>query len=186
MVRRLSPADYPVLARWLNDPRVLKFYEGRDNPYDLAKVEQVFGSKTNRSVTACIVSYKGRDIGYVQFYPVPEPVKVGLGMNPRLIVYGMDQFIGEPDYWNRGIGTALVKSVADYVRTNLGADKIVMDPQAWNTRAIRCYEKAGFRKAKWLPKHEWHEGEWRDCWLVVCPGEEDEIVYRGDGTKSTV
>jgi len=58
-----------------------------------------------------------------------------------------------------------------YVRENLGANQIIMDPQAWNTRAIRCYEKAGFRKLKWLPNHELHEGQWRDCWLMVFPQE---------------
>ena len=40
------------------------------------------------------------------------------------------------------------------------------DPQAWNERAIRCYEKCGFKKVKLLPKHELHEGEYRDCWQI--------------------
>lgn len=45
-------------------------------------------------------------------------------------------------------------------------DKIVMDPQAWNERALRVYEKGGFVKKKYLEKHEMHEGELRDCWLI--------------------
>ncbi len=27
-VRNLSPDDYPLLVRWLNDSRILQFYEG--------------------------------------------------------------------------------------------------------------------------------------------------------------
>ncbi|WP_309138169.1 GNAT family N-acetyltransferase [Priestia megaterium] len=46
------------------------------------------------------------------------------------------------------------------------SEKIVLDPQAWNQRAIACYEKCGFKKVKYLPKHEYHEGELRDCWLM--------------------
>lgn len=166
-VRKLDPDDYPLLSRWLTDPRVLEFYEGRDNPHNLAKVVEVFGTKQDRSVTACMIRYDGRDIGYIQFYPVSEAERFEYGIDDDEVVYGMDQFIGDPEYWNRGIGTTLVKLVADYVRSNLRADKVVMDPQAWNARAIRCYEKAGFHKLKWLPKHELHEGEWRDCWLMV-------------------
>ncbi|MBM7659673.1 RimJ/RimL family protein N-acetyltransferase [Bacillus mesophilus] len=78
----------------------------------------------------------------------------------------MDQFIGEIIYWNKGIGTQLVNMVVDYLVKEIGATKIVMDPQAWNNRAIRCYEKCGFSKKQFLPKHEWHEGEYRDCWLI--------------------
>lgn len=46
------------------------------------------------------------------------------------------------------------------------ARQVLIDPQVSNTRAIRCYEKCGFRKIKLLPRNELHEGEWRDCWLM--------------------
>lgn len=171
VVRELSADDYPTLSRWLTDPRVLEFYEGRENPHNLDKVTEVFGSKQDRCVMGCIVRFDEKDIGYIQFYPVSEAQKSEYGMNDDALVYGMDQFIGEPEYWNRGIGSALVKAAADFVRNNLGASKVVVDPQAWNARALRCYEKAGFRKVKWLPQHELHEGEWRNCWLMEFPPE---------------
>ena len=44
--------------------------------------------------------------------------------------------------------------------------RVIMDPQRTNSRAIRCYEKCGFKKVRILPKHEFHEGELRDCWLI--------------------
>ena len=81
-------------------------------------------------------------------------------------IYGMDQFIGEVEYWNQGIGSLLIKEMVHFLITNKEAGKIIMDPQTWNTRALRVYEKNGFEKKKLLEKHEWHEGELRDCWLV--------------------
>jgi len=42
------------------------------------------------------------------------------------------------------------------------ARKVVLDPHVTKPRAIRCYEKWGFRKVKLLPRHELHEGERRD------------------------
>lgn len=46
------------------------------------------------------------------------------------------------------------------------ADRIVMDPQTRNTRAIKCYEKCGFNKVRLLPSSEFHEGKYQDCWLT--------------------
>ncbi|MFB5674536.1 GNAT family N-acetyltransferase [Paenibacillus terreus] len=81
-------------------------------------------------------------------------------------IYGTDQFIGEPDYWNKGIGTLLVSSMLQFLVDHKKADRVVMDPQASNERALRCYAKCGFRKVRLLPKRELHEGEYRDCWLI--------------------
>jgi aminoglycoside 6'-N-acetyltransferase len=81
-------------------------------------------------------------------------------------VYGTDQFIGEVEYWNKGIGTLLVSSMVLFLTEENNAERVVMDPQTGNTRAIRCYEKCGFKKVKILPKNELHEGEYRDCWLI--------------------
>ena len=82
------------------------------------------------------------------------------------VVYGTDQFIGEAEYWNKGIGTQLMQSMLAYLINEKQARKVVMDPQSWNLRAIFCYEKCGFQKIKLLEKHEQHEGQMRDCWLM--------------------
>ncbi|MDO6782400.1 GNAT family N-acetyltransferase, partial [Marinovum sp. 1_MG-2023] len=60
----------------------------------------------------------------------------------------------------------LVRSMVDYLLEKKRADRVIMDPQRTNSRAIRCYEKCGFKKVRILPKHEFHEGELRDCWLI--------------------
>ncbi|MNN49917.1 Bifunctional AAC/APH [compost metagenome] len=78
----------------------------------------------------------------------------------------MDQFIGKPSFWNRGIGSQLVRETVQCLLEVKQASKIVMDPQCWNQRALHVYEKNGFRRKKLLPRHEWHEGELRDCWLI--------------------
>jgi aminoglycoside 6'-N-acetyltransferase len=107
-------------------------------------------------------------IGYIQYYPVDEAWKEEYHCSDlEGSIYGMDQFIGEVDYWNKGIGKQLVQLTVEHLTNVLKVDRVVMDPQAWNFRAISCYEKCGFEKVKLLPMHEWHEGEMRDCWLMV-------------------
>ena len=165
-VRHLAKKDKVLLAKWLSNPEVLQYYEGRDNPFDERKVEQHFFDDVE-DVTRCIIEFNGMPIGYLQFYEVDEEERKIYGYDsPTEIIYGMDQFIGEPSYWNKGIGTQLVHSVVMYLTSEKGAHRIVMDPQIQNERAIRCYEKCGFNKVKLLPSHELHEGEFRDCWLI--------------------
>ena len=71
----------------------------------------------------------------------------------------MEQFSGEPGYWNGGIGAEFLKMMASYLKTNKGACCILLDPHKSKPRAIRAYEKAGFKIIKSLPKHELFEGK---------------------------
>nr|WP_280648237.1 GNAT family N-acetyltransferase [Brevibacillus sp. 1238] len=164
-IRQLVPDDAVHLLKWLSDEQVLAFYEGRDRTHDAALVQEHFYSTDAENVTRCLVCHEAVPVGYLQFYPLDPATKEAYGYAKDTIVYGMDQFIGEPAYWNRGIGADLVQAVIRYVH-QLGAAVVVMDPQEWNKRAIRCYEKCGFRQKKKLPRHEWHEGSLRDCLLM--------------------
>ena len=163
-VRKLEKKDNVLLAKWLSNPLVLEFYEGRDKPFDLEKVNEVYYSTEDEEVK-CIVEYDGNEIGYIQFYQLDNKTKKEYGYFTKN-VYGTDQFIGELEYWNKGIGALLVKSMIKFLIEDKNADRIVMDPQTRNTRPIKCYEKCGFNKVKLLPSRELHEGKYQDCWLI--------------------
>lgn len=166
-VRRLELEDAHLLERWLSDPAVLEFYEGRDRPHDRELVLEHFYSDEDDEEVRCIVEYDGEEIGYIQFYPLDEEGREDYGYaDVHGDIYGMDQFIGLPMFWNRGIGTQLIKSTVDYLFNEKNAVKVVMDPQAWNARALHVYDKCGFQRVKLLERNELHEGELRDCWLI--------------------
>ncbi|RNA66277.1 GNAT family N-acetyltransferase [Alteribacter keqinensis] len=166
-VDHLEKTHIPTLAKWLSDPRVLEFYEDRDNPFDEEKVEQEFFKKWEKGVHPCIVKWKGEPIGYIQFYKLDEATRSLYKLHGDTPVrYGIDQFIGEPGYWGQGIGQLLVSSMTDYLFETKKAGAVVMDPQSGNHRALACYKKCGYKKIRFLPRHEWHEGAYRDCWLI--------------------
>lgn len=165
-VRILKKEDAAQLSSWLSDPAVLEFYEGRDNPFDLERVEREFYDPDEEGVL-CIVEFDGVPAGYIQFYEVSDEERKRFGYADRSeVIYGMDQFIGEPELWNKGVGTLLVQGMVNYLTDVKKADRVIMDPQSWNARALRCYEKCGFKKVMLLEKNELHEGEYRDCWLM--------------------
>ncbi len=163
-MRAIERRDEIALEKWLSNPEVLAFYEGRDNPYDLQKVRADFYGN-EPEVYKCIVEFDDVAIGYIQFYEICERTSNLTGYEEE-VTYGLDQFIGEPNYWGKGIGTMLVQSMLNYLQQEKQVDVIILDPQVTNYRAIRCYEKCGFKRIKRLPAHEYHEGKYRDCWLM--------------------
>jgi len=164
-------SDYEVMSRWLSHPRVLEFYDGRDHPLSLPGAIEKYSPRILAAdgVTPCLLILQDGPVGYMQYYPVGNESKeeYGLGANANASgLYAFDQFIGEPERWNQGLGTRCVALLVEYLFRNKMARKIVIDPQARNPRAIRCYEKCGFRKVKLLPGNELHEGKMEDCWLM--------------------
>ncbi|WP_077622340.1 GNAT family N-acetyltransferase [Sediminibacillus massiliensis] len=164
-IRLLTRKDRDLLVKWLSNPVLLAFYEGRDNPHDLSKVNEKFYSGKD-DTTRGIIEYGGEKIGYVQFYQLDMATRKKYGCGNEEIIYGMDQFIGETDYWDKGIGQLLVGTMVHFLISRKYAQKITLDPRVTNRRAVNCYEKCGFEKVKILPEHEYHEGEYHDCWLM--------------------
>ena len=158
--------DYALMARWQSDARVLEFYGGRDKPLDLKAVYEKYAPrvKGDDPTVPCIIRLDGTPIGFMQYTEVSEGRSYHV---PDLAgLFGIDLFIGEPGNWGRGLGTRALSLLVDFLFESKEAQKIVIDPQVVNLRAIRSYEKAGFSKVRVLPSHEFHEGEMRDAWLM--------------------
>lgn len=73
-VRELKIEDKHLLAKWLSDPKVLQYYEGRDNPFDLEKVNEKFYN-CDENEMKCMVEYEDVKIGYIQYYELDEETR---------------------------------------------------------------------------------------------------------------
>lgn len=164
-------SDYQLMSKWLTDPHVLEYVVGRDDPRSLDRVKQDYSPRALAAdgVTPCLLVYRDVPIGYLQYYPVTTELRGEYGLDDGADLAGMyaiDQWIGETQFWNQGLGTRAVLLLVNYLTQAKNAQTVVTDPRLDNPRAIRCYEKCGFQKLKVLPRHELHEGEYRDCWLM--------------------
>jgi aminoglycoside 6'-N-acetyltransferase len=174
MIRHMQDemCDYQLMAKWLSDEKILEFYEGRDNPFDLEKIIESYKPmiRGDDPVVPCLFYYQNIPIGYLQYCALNDLSQTDgqlYHLEQTDFVYGIDLFIGETDYWNKGIGTKILSAFITYLFEQRQAHKIVIDPHVDNFRAIRCYEKCGFVKVKLLPAHELHEGKYSDCWLMA-------------------
>lgn len=53
--------------------------------------------------------------------------------------------IGERDFWSRGYGTDMMNLALRYAFLELGVERVSLGVYEYNPRAVRSYEKAGFR-----------------------------------------
>jgi RimJ/RimL family protein N-acetyltransferase len=75
--------------------------------------------------------------------------------------------IGERDFWGKGYGTDVMKIILRYAFTEVNLQRVTLNSFEYNPRAIRSYEKAGFR----------HEGRQRQ--LLNREGKRWDMLYMG-------
>lgn len=70
--------------------------------------------------------------------------------------------IGEKDQWGRGLGTDAVRVVIRLAFEKMNLNRLFLSVLADNARAIRCYEKCGFKREGLLRSESYVDGEYRD------------------------
>jgi aminoglycoside 6'-N-acetyltransferase len=87
----------------------------------------------------------------------------GLGRRTRDAASAIDLFLGVP-WQGRGLGTDTVRTLARHLVQECGHHRVVIDPELENERAVRCYEKVGFKRVGVLRRYSlgpdglWHDG----------------------------
>jgi RimJ/RimL family protein N-acetyltransferase len=52
--------------------------------------------------------------------------------------------IGNPDYWSKGYGTDVIKSLVTYIFQHTSFSRLYLKTLDWNIRAQKCFTKSGF------------------------------------------
>ena len=85
---------------------------------------------------------------------------------------GRDAFvglgIGEPEYWSKGYGTDIMNVLLRFAFTEVNLRRVTLGVFEYNPRAIRAYEKAGFRHEGRLRQSLNHEGKrWDNLFMGI-------------------
>jgi aminoglycoside 6'-N-acetyltransferase len=137
--RPMTAADLPLVKRWLAEPHVAEWW------HDPGTFEFVSGDLNHFDLAQFIVTLGDKPLGYLQCYKMSD-WHDGFGPQPAG-TRGIDQFIGEADMVGRGHGSAFIRAFIEGLLEN-GVPRVVIDPNPTNPRAIRAYEKAGFRRER--------------------------------------
>ncbi|MEU6080945.1 GNAT family protein [Streptomyces sp. NPDC047108] len=160
-LRPASRADVSVLARIRSTPEVHRRWGGGED-LEAAVAEDLRDPDT----TTYAVLSAGRVIGAIQW---------GEETDPDYRHASIDLYL-DPAVHGRGLGTDAVRTLARHLFADRGHHRIVIDPAADNTAAIRSYGKAGFRPVGVMRRYErGPDGTWHDGLLMdLLAGELDE------------
>lgn len=175
-LRRHRPANLPTVLRWYADPELARLtrYSLRPMPHD--EVERFFQSRllSSESVAYGIhIRASGRLIGLTTFS--------ALDPDNGSVLFHIT--IGEIDAWGHGYGTEAVRLMLELAFERIGLHRVGLSVFAFNERAIRSYENAGFRIEGRLREaiardgrywDEIHMGVLRDEWLAARGTQEAE------------
>lgn len=122
---------------WLNDRQVNLFLETRWVNQDLNKIKEFVNciiNSNNSILFAIVVKSNMKHIGNIKIGPINEHY------NNADISY----FIGDKEYWGKGIATNAIKLVCDYGFNELGLHRIQAGVFDENLGSIKVLKKAGF------------------------------------------
>ena len=143
--RRLAEDDLPILTEWLHRPHVAAWWDNQTS-LEQVRVKYLPRLTENSTVVPYFAYRSGLPIGYIQSYVAALE---GDGWWPDVLdpgVRGIDQFLADQANLNQGLGSAMVAAFVQSLFEDPTVTRIQTDPSPTNPRAIRCYEKAGFRR----------------------------------------
>jgi RimJ/RimL family protein N-acetyltransferase len=144
--RPLSVADLPLVRSWLQMPHMRAWWGEPETEIGYIR-DMAEGRDTTRPF---IFSLDGEPVGYIQYWFIGHHQNATwIADYPWLAelpsdAVGVDLSIGDPANLSQGIGSSALREFAGRL-VREGYSTIIIDPDPDNARAVRAYEKAGFR-----------------------------------------
>jgi aminoglycoside 6'-N-acetyltransferase len=132
-LRETSVGDAQLLLMWHADPEVNRYWDRRPLTYEEVAAKYL-GARAPEVRCFIIQGEKREPIGFIEYAYLEPAGDVGL-----------DMFL-IPNSRGRGLGPKVASFLAQHLLTTGAAQRVTVDPLLSNQRAIRAWNKAGFRE----------------------------------------
>ena len=149
-LRLATDSDISSLVAIRRTPEVWARWRGEDLAAETRE------AIADQDLTYYVIEVDGRVAGGIQWTAEPDP---------EYSHASIDIFL-DPAVHGRGVGTDAVRTLATHLIDDEGYHRLVIDPAADNTAAIRCYTKVGFRPVGIMRQYERDEHGWHDGLLM--------------------
>ena len=140
LFHQMDDVDANEVARWRYESPY-DFYNSDADPADLA---ELLDPERREDSYFSVRDDGDRLVGFFQFECEGETVDFGLGLSPGLT--------------GRGFGVEFVRAGLAFARERFSPVRFTLSVATFNVRAIRIYERAGFRRGE-VYVHETNGGE---------------------------
>lgn len=130
--RQLDLKDMQLLLEWLQRPHVKEWWDDGDDTLEKVSAHYTSDSDTTKRYLLLSGDKERIPVGYFQYYFTAQGI-------------GIDQFIADATLLDKGIGSDAIRKFIDMIRKEHNPSRLLTDPSPANKRAIRCYEKVGFK-----------------------------------------
>jgi aminoglycoside 6'-N-acetyltransferase len=138
VLREATRDDLDALVEVLAAPGIEQWWPGPDRRAVALDVLD------DEEVVAYVVLVEDRVVGLIQSWEEADP-------DYR---HGGIDIVLHPEGQHRGLGSDAVRTLARHLIEHDGHHRLSIDPAAHNARAIRCYEKVGFKPVGILRAYE--------------------------------
>lgn len=136
ILKKLQSNDLQYFAQWWRDPELIKLTSGNFDELSDKEVKKYFTAMIeNKTNYHWMIQVDNKTVGHIS-----------LNKN-RGGWYETQIVIGEKDFWSKGIGGEAINQLITKAKTE-NISKIYLEVRPENSRAIRAYEKSGFKKIK--------------------------------------
>jgi [ribosomal protein S5]-alanine N-acetyltransferase len=163
-LRPLEREDAPQLVSWFNDPEVshnLLAYRPMTRRAEEEFLDKLYGHDFDVSL-GIVVKETDRLIGVCGFK----------NTDPRNRHTEFGIAIGEKGEWGKGHGTEATRLLLQHAFETLNLNRVGLYVVEFNERAIRSYDKVGFRREGVLRQSHYRRGRYWDT-LVMAMLRED-------------
>lgn len=158
-LRPLEIGDISLYKKWYNDQEVNYWANGAwplSTMLGEGEIEERYFLPRESSGRYIILNELEVPIGTIGFREMNIPAR-----SATLFV-----IIGEKEYWGQGYGTDALKVLVDYLFLQWNLHRLTLDTWDGNHRAIRTYEKLGFKVEGCLRQARFVQGEYRDAIIM--------------------
>ena len=152
----LSPRnteDYGIFTKWLNDFETTDYLGRSGNLVSLESEKKYLEENSNSQSAFSIVTIDDdKMIGTVSLENIDN-------IN-RTATLGI--FIGEKDYRSKGYGTEAINLLLEYSFRYLNLNNIQLNLMEFNERALKCYQRCGFKEYGRRRKCKFVNGKYYD------------------------
>jgi len=172
-IRGMEKPDLDNIMQWINNPEVTRYLLAFTVPMSRAMEEKWLEQATVHTASDkffALETLAGEYLGGCGFHridAVNRHAEIGIA-------------IGKASYLGKGYGADAINVLLRLGFYSLNLNKIYLRVFSGNVRAIRCYEKCGFKEVGRQKQHRFVSGEWQDDVLMeVLRSEWEDNLKRG-------
>ena len=172
-LRPLEQGDLHLIQRWANDPEIRQL-TGEVMPMgEAAAAEFLEKVRTDRERVWFMIALRANDrvIGEAGLLRMFNPWRTT----------DLSLIIGEQDTWGKGYGTEAILLLLDYAFGYLNFHRVSVGVVGFNERALRLYEKVGFKREGIQREGYYYDHQYHDFVMMSILEDEFRALWGSSG-----